>query len=424
MKIKIRKGEGLDELIWVIMMFQIMLGNFLGMTRVISLILLALIIVSCLRELSYFFRKGFCTLVLFLFCVIIYPIFSYYRDGGDPYILENNIYYIITPLAMLLYMAKSCNRRPQYVRKIVQGSMTLLNIYAILNIFVMLAQVILNKNVYSNEVTYWDSISGLFGQYGQPIITLFISAVILLNYLSLRYGYDLSVREKSRNKAVFLVLLVAYVLLAAFNDNKAFYLILLVFAGFVWLVTRFEHAIKRNTLTRAVKLFFKILLLACLAIIFLVILVRYTFVGDFYDKIMHEIMMGWTKTNLVQGSSERIGIISYALSDPDFRFLGYGIGTTIWKKEYAFGFMHFGQSDVGVFVLLGGLIFMGLIVAFLVNVFNQLFKRIVLSVAAALVMLVVGIYTQCFTNISMMGCIVLYMLICWDAQQRENEAPN
>lgn len=424
MVIKIRKGEMIDDLIWFLMLFQIMIGNYLGIWRVMSIVVLTLVIVSCIKDLKYFTKKGLFIFTLFLCCTLIYPFYSYQKDGGDPYILANNIYYIITPFSLVLYTAKSCTMRPGYTRRKLEGNLTLLNLYAIINIFVIIFQAVYNSRIYANSVEYWDSISGLFGKYGQPNITLFISAVILFDFLNLKFKNNNTLRYSIKSKTIPAVLLISYMIFGALNDNKAFYLIFLLFAASLWFISKYEYAFKRNQLQRMLKLFVKIILIAVAGLVALAILINYTVVGDFYNTIMHEITMGWNKTNLVQGSNERIGIISYALANPEMRWDGYGLATTIWKKEYAFGFMHFGQSDVGVFVLLGGLIFMGLILLYLFFALKQMFKHTLVSIIGVIAMIVVGIYTQVFTTFTMMGCMILFLLVCWEAQllQRDRQS--
>lgn len=420
MTIKIRKGEAIDDLTWLLMLFQIMIGNYLGIWRWMSIIVLAVVIISCIKDIKYFTQK-FELLILFLCSTIAYPLYSYFKNGGDPYILMNNIYYIITPFALLLYMAKTCTISPDYTRRKLENSLPLLNTYALINIFVMVFQLLFNGNTYTNSVAYKDSISGLFGIYGQPNITLYASAIILLDFLFMKYKRSIKAHLVIPLRTMFIIIFVSYMILAALNDNKAFYMIFPLYAALVWFISRYEHAVKRNQLNRMTTLFFKILMISVLCIITLALLINYTFVGEFYDRIMHEINQGWNKTNLVQGSSERIGIISYALANPEMRYDGYGLATTIWKKEYAFGFKHFGQSDVGVFILLGGLLFISLVLLFVFFVLKQIFKYKMIALLGTIAMLLVGIYTQIFTTFTMMGCMILLLLVCWEAEMIEKE---
>ena len=412
MKIRIKKCNAIDDLIWFLMLFQIMIGNFIGVTRSISLIVLALITFSSVKKIKFYADKQILVIISFFCCVLIYPVFSFLKDGGDPYILVNNIYYIITPFALLLYTGMSCIIKSDYTKRRLDNILPLLNVYALINIFVMVFQLVYNENLYSNSTAYKDSVSGLFGIYAQPNITIYITSIVLLDYLYLKNDQIMKYVFGIKLSLVYKIIFIAYFVLSSLNDNKAFYIIFLLFTVYIWLVSNYKHAVQKKQLHHLMMLLFKILALTLIGIILFAILINYTFVGDFYNRIMHEVIQGWNSTNLVQGSSERIGMISYALSNTETRIDGYGLATTIWKQEFAFGFMHFGQSDVGVFILLGGLLFIGLIVIYLFFVLKQVLRYNLLAIFGIIIMIITGIYTQIFTTYTMMGCMILFLLTC------------
>lgn len=407
MKLRLQRRYLIDDFIWGTVLFQIMLGNLLGITSIISIVILSLIFISCIQNIKYFIRQSVISLILFFSVILLYPFYSFMRNGGDIYILLNNIFNILTPLAMLLYISMCCNTKGNYLSEKLLESLPLLNGYAIVNIFVMLAQLVINRRIYSNDIVYKDSISGLFGRYGTPIISIFVSFIVIYDFVLLKRENNKSLRRQ------LVFIFIANIILAALNDNKAFYLILPVFIAFLWFISNYERAAKRKTLQDMVKLIIKIGLLFLAGILLLILLIRYTFVGDFYNRIIHEITIGWEKTNLVQGSNERFGMISFALMNTAIRYFGYGLGRYIWKQEYAFGFIHFGQNDIGVFLILGGLVFIVLLILYILSVFRQTFKRTLTAILATVVMIVLGIYTQIFTSPSMMGCVILFMLTCW-----------
>lgn len=409
LRFRLNKKYLVDDFIFVLIIFQIMAGNLLGITNMLSIVLLALIIISCIQNITYYIGHAVGSIILFLIIILIYPFYSFVRFSGDIHILLNNIFYIITPMAMLLYIDGCCNRKGNYLRDKFLKLLPLLNGYAILNVFIMLIQCVVNRNRFSNKIEYMDSISGLFGKYGTPIIAIFVSFIVVYDLLLLK-------QQKSKILRMELVtILISNIILAALNDNKAFYLILLLFPLFLWFAINYEHAIDRNSIQRIIKMSIRIGALFVLGILLLQILINYTFVGEYYNRIIHEITIGWEKTNLVQGSNERFGMISFALQNMDTRYFGYGLGTSIWKQESMFGFAHFGQNDIGVFLILGGVIFVISLTLYFYLIFHHIFKRKIISLLAVVVLLILGIYTQIFTSISMMGCVILYILVCWFA---------
>ena len=174
----IKKEFFIDEIIWALVLMQIMIGNMFKLTNILSLFILFFIIISCCKNLDYYLRKDILTLVHFILIVLIYPFFSFFLNGGKLYTLLNNVFYIITPMAMLLYISMCCNRKKIFLRKKFLKLDTIFNLWAIINFIVIVIQFIENKRLYSNEIAYKDSVSGLFGIYGIPILTLYICYII------------------------------------------------------------------------------------------------------------------------------------------------------------------------------------------------------------------------------------------------------
>lgn len=396
----------LDDLIWVIVLFQIMLGNFLRITNILSLILFGLIVISFSNIKFFIETKHIILFVSYICCVLIYPFCNYYKKGGDVKVLLNNIFYILTSLSILMYIVKLCIMRPSYIKEKMIRFYPLINFYAVVNIIVMIAQLIVNKKIYNNVTEYKDSISGLFGIYGTPICALYISFVVIYDYFLFKYY--------KKNTMLFLfIVLFANLLLGLFNDNKGFYLVLIMFVGFTWFVINYGKITKKHPFQGRCKFFIKVLFVSSIMLVIFYYLKNYTNIGNFYDRIVHELTMGWNKTNLVQGSNERFGMISFALSSPQIRYFGTGLASIIWKKENAFGFAHFGQSDIGVFLILGGIAFCLILTVYLLVAFEILFNRFFMAAMAVIIMLVLGVYTQIFTNLSIMLCIALYIITCW-----------
>ena len=407
MKVKFKKNFLIDELIWIIVIFQIMIGNLFKLTNIMSLIILFLIIISCSQNLKYYLYHNLFSLSLFFVIIIVFPFYSFLLSGGEIYTLFNNIFYVVTPMAMLIYISMCCNKKSAFLKEMLLKLSHLLNWWVIINLVVMIIQLNVNKGIYPNEVAYKDSISGLFGKYGTPTLTLFMSFVISYDFVLTHYKVD------KRSKVLLFAIIISNIILASFNDNKAFYIVLPIYLASLWTVHKFEKITSYKRIRREILLFLELGIISGIGLLLLWLCVDYTRIGAFYNRIIHEITIGWEKMNLVQGSNERFGMIAFALSNKSKRFFGYGIGTSIWKQENAFGFIHFGQSDIGAFMVLGGIIFVFLISLYIFSIIKNIFKKNTISIILTLVLIVLGIYTQIFTSISMMACTTLFILTCW-----------
>lgn len=114
------------------------------------------------------------------------------------------------------------------------------NLYALLNIPILLQQKkhdftltsfesMIGKISYRNANYYSkDMMSGLFGLYGTPCLAMFITFLILFNITK---TMECKQRVKKRMiQLLNLILIVFNLWMAAQNDNKGFYIILLLFA--------------------------------------------------------------------------------------------------------------------------------------------------------------------------------------------------
>lgn len=418
MKIKLKRHYILDEIIWTLMLIEIMFGNLLGLSNYISLLLLLLIALSCVQDIEKYSLNLLACILAFLSYTILIPVYNFKIHGGAEIKLLYNIFAIITPASMMFYVIKSCAVKKEYTFYKVLSLEPVLNGYAFANIAVSLLQIIVNRSFYTDEIAYWDSISGLFGKYGTPAMSLYISSVIVYDYMVYRY------KKRKRSKRHMFIIGVSYLILSLFNDNKAFYLVLAVFILCALILINYENAVKKKTLQCYVKFFGKIGIVFLIVVLGLVILGRISIIKKYYDQIKYIVNLGWRSTNLVgaEGSSERFGMISYALSNRDIIKNGYGIGWLQWKEEFGLGFAHFGISDIGVFLLLGGAIFLIVFIAFLCSSLNVLFKSKLMMFFFVVLMLVLGVYTQLFTEINLMGCTVLYLSVCWSVRMLENNA--
>ena len=123
--------------------------------------------------------------------------------------------------------------------------------------------------------------------------------------------------------------------------------------------------------------------------------------------------------NSVVGGGERFGIIFYALNGNVNKAVGEGIGKYYWQQEYAFGYSHYGISDMGTFLCLGGCILVILLLIFVYVNMEDVFQNFIVSISILIMVLFLMVYTQLFTASSATISLMLFLMLC--SIQKENK---
>ena len=105
-------------------------------------------------------------------------------------------------------------------------------------------------------------------------------------------------------------------------------------------------------------------------------------------------------------------IINYFFRSNINKLVGAGIGSMYWKEEFGYGFMHFGQNDLGPFLLLGGLALIIIILWLFYRCVNAVNKSWIFSLAETVFLIIWMLYTQIFTTSSIMISYILFVLTC------------
>lgn len=265
-----------------------------------------------------------------------------------------------------------------------------------------------------------DTICGFFGAGSTHAIALYTVFVVLYNI------------EHARNcghSKIAMLLYTAFVtvLALAFSvivDNKAFplfctlglvfYLVIRIRAGKVLISRRIDVIV---------------LIVAGAAIVFIF--------APLYDSFIQKIgnyarvaLAALNPSAYVSGSDERFQMITYSLIQPSSWAFGDGFGAAgIYQPQYR-GYNHFGMSDYGSLVLLGGIWFYVLIVLVYVKgcitqvklsstVERSLFITMLLFVIAC------TIYTQVLTQVRiavpMMLCLACFRFSLLDREHNQRE---
>ena len=397
----------IDRLILGLMVLQLVLLGFFGLNNVVNKLLtvaiLVWVILQRVRIRHIFFLSAGSMVVLYVISSIA--------------TVELNMSYVTQNFAMQIYpfvyayfFWYLCDENPDVLDRFIQKTFKWANLVAVMNIVVVAIQILFPgviEGVHTVDKTLFvDTLSGLFEYSAAHTLCMYIVFVIIYNGA---YVGRMEIGRKRRAVRVYNGLLVALaILLGLMYDNKAILLLLPV----VWL----SYRIIENRHRVFAQVIF------CFGAISIGLMLCYLFLKPVWELIskfiaFNDIIQALSKDNVTLGSGERIGIIMHAFTQPSTYFLGKGWGSShIYSEDY-WGFAHFGQSDAGSILALGGIWY--LIVS--INYYYRMMLRLITSktiaqytyikVAVLLVLLVTLLYTQPFTRSDILLCMILIILV-------------
>lgn len=409
MKLEIKRNDLLDFFIYIIVIFDILIFRWLGVTSFVNVILLILVTVAILKSIV---QRLNLNLLLYFFMIPLYFFINIRVTSTSFLEAINNFKEILLPLLFIMYYSILIRYKSATIKYFINKSFSIFNLFAIINIPIILLQV---SGIYAFNGPLQDIVvgssdvgSGLFGANGTPQLALFSAFIII-------YNFYYATKNNSHNKIIIIyniILAICYMILSMMNDNKFFYVILFVYL-FIFFVNNFLLANRNsNVNTKISNVITRMVPLLILLIGLIVFLYSFTQVGNSIDQMMHDVQIGIEKTYLVQGSNERFGMLSFILQDTAHKWIGYGIGYATWTTPFTFGFAHFGQSNLGSFLCLGGILF-GIVILFYVGkcVFNCVYNKVI-AILFLMIILILSTYTQIFTSLTLMGNVLLFLSLC------------
>ncbi len=411
MSLRVNRKDIVDYCILWLMMLHVMIIRWLSLTGRFNLVLLALFLYWILKDTVKFVKnRG----IIWLGLILAYAVYNYMTHGGEAYIFVNNVFEYLTPVMELIYIVYLMNYKKDLLIRFFHMLFWPLFIYNLFNMMFIFLQLNgqywlagLTDNVNDYAV---DLISGLLGFNGVPELTFFSVFMIFYNYF---YMQNYAGRYKVFLSGYNLLLTVFYLVLSAFNDNKGFYIILVMYILVYISIINESKSFQKNFFTR-IKNFMKwaIPLLVVMVLTFFV-MYHVSFFKSYIDRLLHELSAGITYMSAYQGSSERFGMIAYILSQPESRLTGFGLGQYKWTTPNTFGFIHYGQSDVGTFMCLGGVVFVALLGALVYDSFSRVFNKSIIPLILLIMYIVLAVYTQVFTVTSLMVSSLFFLVVCW-----------
>jgi len=380
--------------------------------RLLDYLILALIFCEILK-----YKPPLVNAVL-LVLILIKMLFATYRKRSARIILLLNVAYIIFALYIarkvsfhsdifwkntraLLYSLNTAayfyfifTEQEQWATELINKVKPAINIFFYINFITSWGQILYYRLIVNiNYVEAWDASSGI------------LSSVTSYAYLFIFYlTYNLSSLEKKQkgqsNKQKLRLLIITFAVLieSALNDNKGLYILLIYYLAIYWL-----HRRKRGVELRGLIIF--ALIVACYISYQSILLIGID--GPIIrgiNNIIETINVDYNPnaTYISGGSSERFWEVYYAFQRYNALSYGQGLSAAPFQAERYLMFYHFGQSDLGTFLILGGLFFTLVTITIFMYYYTKLSKARGIQIIEILVALLLGmVFTQVISMNSM-----------------------
>lgn len=336
--------------------------------------------------------------ILFL---LVYILINYITTSNHQYFFEEFIsVFKLIPFAIYFYFITQ--RKEFFSGSILKSALFIFNIYYIVNFIIIILQINIPGFMvhnFSNNSLYLDNICGLLGNNGTHMLGIF-SLVTL--YLNLYYYFDSNSKVKLFSRTMFWFILMTSLYTSAFNDNRFYYFLIIIFLLPVFVKNKnmlFKKNINYNNLLKSL-----LLILISILSIFSIYKFNSYFKDLIDDKIINDVMIrtiekmnGRYQYGRTSGE-ERIELFKYALKNGNGFFFGKGIGAIKVVNDITMP-IHFGMNEVSSKVYTGGIIYVFLILCSYLA-FPLCYKKTSIYIKLYLIALgiIFSFYTQIFTQ--------------------------
>lgn len=412
MIISIKKKDLLDTMILWSLILQIVIIRWLDIHEPFNLFVVCMIAIRILKKPEYFISK---MTIVPCFLFILYSIINYSILGGGTYIFFKNLYRIFKTLIILLYFICLLKHRTLFVFNFIRSKFIFFNLYFALNIPIIIAQytghyILLGLRQNYDRGATIDFVSGLFGVFGMPRLNLFLLFLFFMNY---EYTHNRPNTFKVKLFSIYNYTIIILWLLAGIStDNKGFYICFLLYLVIYYVCQNYSKVI--NHFHSHFK-FWNKMIISSMSFLILVITAIHVYdpFHDVYITIIDTVNQGITYMSATGGSNERFGMIAYAWSNPEYRWLGSGLANNATDETWGFGFAHFGQSDFGVYMVVGGTLFIIALIYFIWRTNSQIFGKGFINCLMVFSYLILSIYSQLFTDAALTDSFLFFQAICY-----------
>ena len=415
------KVSKIDILIIACIYLMVVVLGFFGIQRSFNRILIAVILIRLIIGHSKSLLKN----KFFLFgalIVVLLVISSLFLNGLHAMISVGwgNLLILLYSMIYALYFYALCKYNSLTIKTVYQKSAFIINATMIANVIAVIYQINhpgqliaaispnYDADVLQKMVTIGDTASGFFA-FGS-VHTLCIFSVFTIIY-NLSFSEYLKRKWQKILIGIYIIFIAVINLgTSLLNDNKAFF-ILLPMALLIYFFMGLD--LSKKSMTRVFTVIAILLITAMLMIVF-----NSSFLVSLTDTLvdMANFSRVALQTGAGNGSNERIAIPIYALKKSSTWIFGMGIGVADYYRSGFLGFNHFGQSDMGTF-----LVFFGVWISVLIFIyFLKIYERIIMpsnykrsafvSFLMILLFVLMMIFTQIITNYNNQITLLLLIL--------------
>lgn len=415
MKFKIKT---LENLILLLIIGQVVVFRFFNVYETMNKVILALIAVLLLLNLMRRRKpsiniNGETVSILIIVTLLVFNGLLY----GNNSTFKSNVLMIFYPIMNMFYLTYYIKKyQDSFYRRMIQLKYVI-NIYYVINIIVMFIQLqgnyFLVGVVTQENPMYQDLISGLFG-YSMVAAVCYFSVFVIV------YNVVVSYTIKSQfNRKIFIAYNIALIVVMAYlstqNDNVQYF----AFVPLALIVMMLSRN-RLNTVTGMQKV-----LLVVLASIF-VVTIALSLIPGLYDTLNDSVFYKFTGAiehmydgaSVTHGSMERLALVVYGLTYASGWLLGKGLSYAIVYTPYTFGFVHFGNANIGAFICLGGIWFYFAVIYLyskrLVNTIQFNVKKdqkVFYSVMIPVFLVAASTFSIPLTDVSIGLCVMFIMLV-------------
>ena len=321
--------------------------------------------------------------------------------NGLGYHFTANLKVMLFPEIVIIIIFSLYTYNSNHFKRTLLGNFWLFNAWWVINLLVVSVQVTGNPFMIKSEWLaansyYQDLCCGLFGLNGTHELAIYGCFIIIYNFV-----YSDQVEKRSRSlilKLYTIISVVASLWLSMMNDNMS-YFIMVPLTVFVF----YYHKViisNDNPSKKMTRGFGVIALALAVVIIAPHIPVVDDYIQNHLNFRLNSVLLRGGTT--VLGSNERLAIAQRAFTEGYGWGLGSGFGRYTWTQAGTLGFIHYGLSSLGSFIVQNGIWHFIIHMSVFVFIFHTLYtsnrRR---SIASVLVVtayvLFLTFYTVLFT---------------------------
>ena len=403
---KINSLKDIDKYLIYFMFLEMLFLRWIliGQDKIILYLCIILVLRMIFHRNAMVILKNKLYLLLLLIGYILLNSFSRSGFTNDKFLV--NLNYLIPPLIVIVYFGYIIAQRLSLVETCFLKLRVPLNIYYIINFFVILEQrgetYFLMPVDRIRHMYYPDHMAGLLGIDGTHRLALVTVFVILVNMY-----YTIS-KKCSRQKQVLTIIYIIITIITAFytsalNDNNMVYLLIPIFIFLFYMLD------KNNTRNKWFKVF-AALLFSCIT---LYIVANSSLLTETLGSRIGSVIKNiFTIFNSSEIKEERAIYVLYSLVQLNGWFIGQGFGTVQIRLDpsitaLGYDYRNWGMSDIASLIAIGGLIFYIAIVLIYSNLISHKRESRRIKKYVMVIMFLLTYYHQVFTHVTMM------IPMCW-----------